>query len=321
MLAVAVLTACSKSDDGGDVKEITLKEGTNTSQTIYADDTNGKDEGIEFNAAAPWTATVSAAVTSKASENDVEWLTLNAYSGGAGKQNLTMTILENTTGKDRKAEIKIDCGGTTISLAVEQKGVTVDNKPYDPIITLAGKGAITVAEIDTQIYTMMFINYSKGDTIAMYGAKNGKLSLEIPTPTSTKLENLIGGYFPSNFTISNSQARGVVASMECSINPIGVGEMRYTNAIDKNNLTIKEFTSLPELIYMDREATVKGAIYDDKTGVNSTYELKLKRGWNMLIETYISATSSLTRANNDPGTGRWVVDKLDLVVPSSNSNK
>ena len=114
------ITSCSKDDAQ---KNLVLTGGTQTAQTVYADQTTGTG-GIRFTAATEWTATVTDATGTKAGGSNAEWLTLSAYSGGAGDHTLTLTLTENRTGKDRKAKIEIVCGGDVITVTVEQKGTT-----------------------------------------------------------------------------------------------------------------------------------------------------------------------------------------------------
>lgn len=121
--------SCSESDDDGP-KPIELTGGTETQQTVYADDK--APAPIQFTATAPWTATVSELVTKAAGGSSVDWLTLDNYEGGAGDVSLTMTLSPNLTGTDRKAEIRIACGGTTITITVEQKGTKQDDTEPDP---------------------------------------------------------------------------------------------------------------------------------------------------------------------------------------------
>ncbi len=129
---VLFAVSCSESnDDGGDDKPVKLSPETKQEQQVYADDEQAPAP-IKFTATAPWTATV-AEVATKAEAGRVDWLTLSAYSGGAGNVSLTMTLSPNYTGQDRKAEIRIACGGTIITITVEQKGTTESGeKPEDP---------------------------------------------------------------------------------------------------------------------------------------------------------------------------------------------
>lgn len=134
------LTACSDGE-GNDPKEIVLGEGMQTSQTVYADETAGKGDGIKFTTTGPWTAEVAEVVT-RAAGSTVDWLKLNQYSGDkAGDYTLTLTLTENLTGSDRKAAIKIICGSTIITITVEQKGKKEDGTVPDeePSVPSASK--------------------------------------------------------------------------------------------------------------------------------------------------------------------------------------
>ena len=123
LFAVVAMASCSNGDDGTQ-KSIVL-QGTPTVQTVFADETTTND-GIKFTATEAWAATVSEVVTTKAVAGRVDWVELSAYSGGAGEFRLTMTLQPNLTGKNRKAEIRIVCGDTTIVIVVEQKGLMQD---------------------------------------------------------------------------------------------------------------------------------------------------------------------------------------------------
>ena len=116
-----MFVACS--DDKEELKEIILDKGTSTEQTIYSDETSIK-EGISFTASENWVAAVNDISTRAAGR--VDWLELSQYSGGPGKFTLGITISKNYTGSDRKAEIKIVSGGTTITVVVEQKAEKED---------------------------------------------------------------------------------------------------------------------------------------------------------------------------------------------------
>lgn len=120
------VAACFFSCSDDDEKEsIRLTGNTETSQVVYADETN-KPEGIKFTATASWTATVKNVTTTRSSE--VDWLSLNMYSGDAGEYTLTMTLQPNLTGQDRVAEIIITCADTVIRIRVEQKGTKADGE-------------------------------------------------------------------------------------------------------------------------------------------------------------------------------------------------
>ena len=121
---VILVSGCSEKDETP--TNLTLKEGTQTTQVVYADEVTNQG-GISFTALSDWTATVTEVATeasTKAASGKVEWLELSAYSGGPGEYTLTLTLIENLTGKDRKATIEIRCGNDVITITVEQKATT-----------------------------------------------------------------------------------------------------------------------------------------------------------------------------------------------------
>ncbi len=141
---VLFAVSCSESnDDGGNggnegggntPTNIELTGGTSTQQQVYADQTE-TPAPIRFTAKAAWTATVAEVQTKAEGGSSVDWLKLDAYSGGAGEVSLTMTLEENTTGQGRKAEIRIECAGTTLTITVEQKGTKQDGTTPEPTPT------------------------------------------------------------------------------------------------------------------------------------------------------------------------------------------
>ena len=124
-LCLFVATCFFSCSDDDENESIRLTGNTETSQVVYADETN-KPEGIKFTATASWTATVKNVPTTRNSE--VNWLSLNMYSGDAGEYTLTMTLQPNLTGQDRGAEIIITCADTVIRIRVEQKGTKADGE-------------------------------------------------------------------------------------------------------------------------------------------------------------------------------------------------
>ena len=77
------LAACSDDEEGNG--SIMLTNGTQTSQTIYADETTDNSGGIHFTAAADWTASVIPVTSRAEGGSSVDWLSLSAYSGGPGE--------------------------------------------------------------------------------------------------------------------------------------------------------------------------------------------------------------------------------------------
>ena len=88
---VILVSGCSEKDETP--TNLTLKEGTQTTQVVYADEVTNQG-GISFTALSDWTATVTEVATeaaTKAASGKVEWLELSAYSGGPGEYTLTLT--------------------------------------------------------------------------------------------------------------------------------------------------------------------------------------------------------------------------------------
>ena len=148
MLLLLTLAACTK--DPETKKEIVLDKDTTTEQTIFADQTSTA-KGISFHADAPWFATVTEIATKAADNTPVDWITLSQYEGGAGDFTLTLTVKENHTQADRKAEISIVCGTTVIKIMIEQKATKENGEEMKPD---APQSAKIISEI---------ISYSKNE--------------------------------------------------------------------------------------------------------------------------------------------------------------
>lgn len=126
LLSLAGSMACS--DDNNDVNTITItKEQQN--QTVYADETA---KTIRFTAAEAWRTKVEYVAT-KADATADNWVTLDPPEGEAGEVSIHVTLDLNNTGSDRRAEVKITCGSTTITVTIEQKGKTADGEVPVPL--------------------------------------------------------------------------------------------------------------------------------------------------------------------------------------------
>lgn len=155
------MTGCTENEEK---KDIVLVGDTQTTQTIYADQTTGDAGGIRFTAVSDWTATVTEVTTqTKANGSSVDWLTLSAYNGGPGEYTLTMTISENLTGQDRKAKIEIRCGADIITITVEQKGITEDGETPVPVpqgARLARMEFTGVSSSNPDYYTKIMLTFA-----------------------------------------------------------------------------------------------------------------------------------------------------------------
>ena len=149
LLAGALSWSCSDDDndggDGGNGKGgIVLDKGTQTEQVVYANDKSGRNEGIKFTAQGPWKAEVKEVSTKADAEAapTVDWLALSQYSGDkAGDYTITLTLKQNFTGKTRKAEIRIICGDTVITITIEQKAEKEDGKKLRRVKSVTWKDA------------------------------------------------------------------------------------------------------------------------------------------------------------------------------------
>ena len=103
LLLAAFVAGC---DDDDAPRDLVLSDNTQTTQTVYADQTSGTGGGISFTALSDWTATVSDVTGTKAaSDGTVDWLTLSAYSGGPGDYTPNLTPPRHRTGPSRTAPL------------------------------------------------------------------------------------------------------------------------------------------------------------------------------------------------------------------------
>jgi len=124
LLASLFMAACH-DDNGGPSSIVIDKDQQN--QTAYADDT---EKTIRFEATEAWHTEVDYTAT-KATETVEKWVSLDPASGEAGEITIKLALSTNYTGTDRKATIHIICGGTTITVIIEQKGETENGEVPD----------------------------------------------------------------------------------------------------------------------------------------------------------------------------------------------
>lgn len=170
LLPLLILSACS-DDDKGDSTIIIAKDQQN--QTAFADDT---DKTIRFTATQDWRTEVDYTGT-KATE---PWVTLDPPSGEAGEVTVSVTLGKNFTGVNRRAVIKIICGGTTITVIIEQKAETENGEIPDEQPDLPEPGphpdARRIAEVRTYEdgdYRVFFNYDDKGRITKYYMCENG----------------------------------------------------------------------------------------------------------------------------------------------------
>ena len=96
LLTVVAMASCGDGDDES-LKTIELTGGTQTTQTVFADETT-LNNGIKFTATEAWTATITEVATTKAAAGRVDWVELSAYS--AREFTLTMTLQTELDGTE-----------------------------------------------------------------------------------------------------------------------------------------------------------------------------------------------------------------------------
>lgn len=122
MLSAALLCGACSNENENKNQTIQLAEGTSPTLVLDSKTSTTTQEQIKFTATSSWTAWIKAATDQRSGGSEVDWLTLNAYSGPAGEQSLTLTISPNTGTTSRKAVITIECGGQSLTITVEQAG-------------------------------------------------------------------------------------------------------------------------------------------------------------------------------------------------------
>ena len=132
VICLAVTTIFSGCDDKEKQPEIKVENEASCTQTVYADQTEGKS-GITIVTAGAWTSSITEGTVKSAKAGTVLWLNIDPSSGGAGEHTISINLEPNTTGEDRTAIIAITCGDTEITISVTQKGTKEDGEPYVPV--------------------------------------------------------------------------------------------------------------------------------------------------------------------------------------------
>ena len=169
--AVVLLVSCSKEDNdggGGDGgNDISVPNQSELNQTVYADKTEGTS-GVSFTTTGAWTSTLTSDV--KSSDN-VDWVSYAPQSGDkAGNYEINITLLPNMTDADRKAQIKITCKNTVITINIEQKRNMEDGtviKLVDMIKEIDPDGFDIGSKMsyDNQGKLISYISYEDGQEI------------------------------------------------------------------------------------------------------------------------------------------------------------
>lgn len=133
-----------------------------------------------------------------------------------------------------------------------------------------------------------------GDVIAQAQYKNNGFTLELPATVPAKYLDFIFDSPPKSITISDRNVKGCALLDGIHGYDKGENEIGYFCLIEENDNSYYETFWM----YVDRDVTVKGEYKDTDyyEEVIEKYDLKLKKGWNVV---YVSAIESY---NNSTGT-------------------
>ncbi len=320
LLAGTLCWSCS-DDGGGDDGNgngngsgnggVVLDKGTQTEQVVYANDKGGKDEGIKFTTQGPWKAQVEE-VTTKADQavaKIVDWLVLSQYSGDkAGDYTITLTLKQNFTGKTRKAEIRIICGNTVITITVEQKAEKEDGVKLKRVKSVdfeetygAGYAEYTGESCDEAVYTY---SYDEQGRVAKVVEKRDVSGTERETITYMFDYHIVG-----EITVSQYSESFYVD---------GSGQQHKSESNEKYILTLNEqgnVVNIKKNDDYDNTDTKVGYTEDGRLGKLSEDTDKYGYNW---YEQYFYTDGLLTRAEFfESGDSTDVQEfKLDELYPN-----
>ena len=161
--------------------------------------------------------------------------------------------------------------------------------------------ATNVINSSTQIATVKAIVYWENndddygsDVIAQTQYKNKGFTLELPSTLSAKYLFLVYEDAPQGISISNQEAKGRlledIEGYDKDENEIG-----YFYLVEENDDS-EHYTSW---LYVDRDVTIKGEYkkindyYDEE--YLEKYDLQLKKGWNVVYESYMESYNNSTK--------------------------
>lgn len=125
-LCLSIIFLSCNDDNSSDSISISKDQ---LNQSAYA---NASERGITFTAQEAWKTEINYNSATKATDTS-NWITLDPPSGEAGTVTVKILLSPNYTGTGRKATIRIICGGSSITVTIEQKGQTEEgNTPIDP---------------------------------------------------------------------------------------------------------------------------------------------------------------------------------------------
>jgi len=127
---------------------------------------------------------------------------------------------------------------------------------------------------------------------------DNKVTINLGIPKPDYLVNISGDReIPGVLTVNPKNAKG------CEFIYFQTSDGKY------NLLCMKDDGNNAELIYVDRDVTMKGTITDEDYGNKKTYNASLKKGWNYGIIAYNKTTNTTTFTSSTtlPGDFKWIV--------------
>ena len=130
-IALCVTLVLSSCDDKEEPKtDIKVENETALTQTVYADETDGKS-GVTFITTGAWTSTITEGTVKSTKAGTATQISIDPDHGNdAGEYTITISLEPNATGEDRSATITITCNNFDITITVSQKGTKENGEPY-----------------------------------------------------------------------------------------------------------------------------------------------------------------------------------------------
>lgn len=142
LLAIVLFTGCSKEDSPG-VTAIKISDQKQLTQTVYADDNTGKSD-VTFTTEGAWTSEITESTKVKSVRAVPDWVFITPSSGEkAGDYTVRISLSTNFTGEKRSADIRIECNGQIITIAVTQEATTENGEKPEPEPEPSGDGVLT----------------------------------------------------------------------------------------------------------------------------------------------------------------------------------
>lgn len=315
MFVICMLASCSNENDNP--KDIKVTSGS-TKHELFADQTQS-NEGIKFATTGGWSSSISGVTR----VSDASWLTISPSSGDqAGEYTINFTHRPNDTGKSRKAEIKIICGSTTITIIVEQKEYTQAEQPSTAKVFITSAGKITGGEIfnsnSTSYIEYLFTAVGTDDSGDYPGIKapyqNKNFYITLPAPSIN-----VQGILMPGITVTPSDCKFTTAALETDK---GVLELNnFPNSMNDASYRLKKGDASIVFIYASKSAIANGTAnnnFENRTQTFVFNNCSFRQGWNEMIAVVAENETSNRRVtfnittNSANSSFRWRSDDNEI---------